>query len=113
MKTIKNVGLWRGKKHKTTKKIDNTIINKVRGDHKTGPKSIQKEIEEFSVSVSSRLVCHRLNKYGYYTTIAPKKSLITSIQLLKRLDYAYIHLATLYCGAMKQNLIYWVQVEGS
>jgi hypothetical protein len=65
MKTVKKIGSPRGPKRKTTKEIDNAIINKIQGDRRKPSRLIQREIEEeFDISVSSRLVRRRLNEHG-------------------------------------------------
>jgi hypothetical protein len=64
MKTVKIIGSPRGPKRKTTKEIDNTIINKIQGDRRKPCRLIQRKIEEFDISVSSRLVRRRLYEHG-------------------------------------------------
>ncbi|CAF3961122.1 unnamed protein product, partial [Rotaria sp. Silwood1] len=114
MKTVKNIGLPRGRKRKTTREIDNAIINKVHDDRKKASKSIQKEIEEeYGVSVSSRLVRRRLNEHGFRSKVAKKKPLVTNIHRLKRLGYCYSYSANsikfwyrvLWCDEAKFELI--------
>ena len=94
MKTVENIGLPRGTKRKTTKEIDNAIIDKIQHDRKKPSRLIQKDIEkEFGVSVSSRLVRRRLNDHGFYSVVVKKKPLVKNVHRLKRLGYSYSYSA--------------------
>ena len=94
MKTVKNIGLPRGTKRKTTKEIDNAIIDKIQHDRKKPSRLIQKDIEEeFGVSIFSRLVRRWLNEHGFHSVVVKKKHLVKNVHHLKRLGYSYSYSA--------------------
>ncbi|CAF4601995.1 unnamed protein product [Rotaria sp. Silwood2] len=86
-KCIGNI-FGRGRKRKTTARIDKTIQRKVKVDRRKSASSVRQEIEqELGLVISSQTVRRRLHEAGLYGRTARKKPYVNKVNRAKRLAY--------------------------
>ena len=74
-KCIANI-FGRGRKRKTTKRIDQAIQRKVKVDRQKSAPSLRQEItQEFGAIISNQIVRRRLHEIGFYGRVARKKTI--------------------------------------
>ena len=77
----------RGRKRKTTKRIDQAIQRKVKVDRQKSAPSVPQEIEqELGVIISNQTVRCRLQKIGFYEPVTRKGPYMNKASRIKRLN---------------------------
>ncbi|CAF2963140.1 unnamed protein product [Rotaria sp. Silwood2] len=90
-KCIGNI-FGRGRKRKTTARIDKTIQRKVKVDRRKSASSVRQEIEqELGLVISSQTVRRRLHEAGLYGRTARKKPYVNKVNRAKRLAYVKMY----------------------
>lgn len=80
--------LGRGRRRKTTSRLDKVIQRKVKMDRRKSAASVRQEIEqELGVVISNQTVRRRLHEIGFFGHIARKKPYVNKVNRLKRLQY--------------------------
>ena len=81
-----------GRPRKTTVEMDNFIVESVESNRKLLPKEVQKMVKEkFGVSLSLSRIRLRLQLAGLHGCVCVRKPLLTMVNKLKRLHWAYLH----------------------
>ncbi|CAF2761239.1 unnamed protein product [Rotaria sp. Silwood2] len=90
-KCIGNI-LGRGRKRKTTIRVDKAIQRKIKVDRRNSAPTVRQEIEqELGVLISNQTVRRRLHEIGFYGRVARKKPYVNKANRLKRLKYVKMH----------------------
>ena len=90
-KCIANI-FGRGRKRKTTKRIDQAIQRKVKVDRQKSAPSVRQEItQEFGVTISNQTVRRRLYEIGFYGRVARKRPYVNKASRIKHLNYVKMY----------------------
>ncbi|CAF2519523.1 unnamed protein product [Rotaria sp. Silwood2] len=90
-KCIGNI-FGRGRKRKTTSRVDQSIQRKIKQDRRKSASSVRLEIEkELGVIISSQTVRRRLHEVGLYGRTARKKPYVNKASRAKRLKYVKMY----------------------
>ena len=82
----------RGRKQKTTTRVDKPTQKKIKVDRRRSPSSIKHEImDELKIVICSETVRRRAHELGLYGRIAPKKSYLDKENHVKRLNYVKMY----------------------
>ena len=87
-KCIENI-IGRGRKRKTSMRLDRIIQRKVKVDRQKSASSVRIDIEsELGITISEQTVRRRLHEIGLKGRVTRKKSYVNKVNRGKRLQYA-------------------------
>ena len=82
----------RGRKRKTTARVDKLIQRKIKEDRRKSASSVKHGImDELKISISSQTVRRRAHELGLYGHVARKKPYVNKVNRIKRLNYVKMY----------------------
>ncbi|CAM4900557.1 unnamed protein product [Rotaria socialis] len=101
-KCIANI-VGRGRKRKTTERVDKAIQRKIKVNRRKSASSIKHEIEkELGVIISNNTIRRRAHEIGLHGRVARKKPYVNKVNRLKRLNYVKMY--------RDESMVFWKQV---